>query len=90
MPVSGENIKIKNTIFGFEKRINEMHLEFEKYHAGVEKVMPDWEGLERDLIVFSRRKVVDLALSKQLDRVMYKFQNRKKIWLKWVEEFHKT
>ncbi|MBW1667606.1 MAG: hypothetical protein JRJ66_06050 [Deltaproteobacteria bacterium] len=50
--------------------------------------MPDWESLERQLIVFSRRKLIDLELSRHLDRVLYKFQNRKKIWLKWVQEFH--
>mgnify|MGYP001056454012 CR=1 FL=1 len=27
-------------------------------------------------------------LSKQLDRLQYKFQNRKKIWLRWLEESH--
>jgi hypothetical protein len=51
--------------------------------------MPDWEKLERDLLVFSRRKLFDLELSKHLERVLYKFQTRKRIWLKWAEEFQK-
>ena len=28
-------------------------------------------------------------LSKHLERIMFKFQNRKKIWLNWVEEVHR-
>jgi len=90
MLISEENLKAKNRILGFEKMIDEMHIDFQKYQRGVETKRPDWERLERDLIVFSRKKVYDLELSKQLDRVLFKFQNRKKIWLKWIEEFHKA
>ena len=88
MLISEENLKTRNAILGFEKRINDMHLGFEKYHAGVENVMPNWEDIERELLRFSRRKILDLELSQHLDRLMYKLQNRKKIWLKWVEEAH--
>ena len=65
-----------------------MHLAFQRYRVGDEKKVPDWENVERDLIAFSRRRIFDIELSKQLDRVMYKFQNRKKIWLTWLEEYH--
>lgn len=88
MLLSKENKAIRDGIDKLEVRVEAMHLAFQKYQAGEENRMPDWEGLERDLIVFSRRKIFDLALSKNLDRVMYKFQNRKKIWLKWAEEVH--
>ena len=90
MLISEENLKARNSILDFEKRIDEMHLGFQKYLKRLETRMPDWERLEKDLISFSRKRVYDLELSKQLDRVLYKFQNRKSIWLKWVEEFHRT
>jgi hypothetical protein len=90
MLISEENLKIRNKIFDFDKKIEEMHLDFQKYHQGIETKMPDWERLERDLIVFSRRRLYDLELSKHLERVLYKFQNRKRIWLKWAEEFQTT
>ena len=89
MLISEENLKNRNRILGFEKAIEEMHLRFQKYLQRTETRMPDWEKLERDLIIFSRRKLYDLELSKQLERVLYKFQTRKKIWLKWVDEFHR-
>jgi hypothetical protein len=89
MLISDENLKIRNAIFDFDRRIELMHLDFQKYSQGLEARMPDWEKLERDLIVFSRRKLIDLELSKNLERVLYKFQTRKRIWLKWAEEFHK-
>ena len=88
MLLSKDTQVIRDGINQLEKRVEEMHLAFQKYRAGEEKKMPEWERLERDFIAFSRRKIFDLRLSKNLDRVMYKFQNRKKIWLKWVEEFH--
>ena len=89
MLISGENLKVRNAIFDFEKRIDEMQLAFEKYYADIEPVMPDWERLERDLLSFSRKRIIDLELSKHMERILYKFQNRKKIWLSWVEEVHK-
>jgi len=79
-----ENLEIRNKILGFEKRIEEMHLEFGRFRHGDRETMPDWQGLEREIFVFSRRKIFDLELSKNLDRVMFKFQNRKKI----NKEFH--
>ncbi|MEJ2725568.1 MAG: hypothetical protein P8175_13170 [Deltaproteobacteria bacterium] len=90
MLISDENLKIRNAIFDFDKRIDLMHLDFQKYHQGLETRMPGWEKLERDLIIFSRRKLIDLELSKHLERVLYKFQTRKKIWLKWADEFQKS
>ena len=89
MLISDENLKTRNAIFDFDRRIELMHLDFQKYSQGLEARMPDWEKLERELIVFSRRKLIDLELSKHLERVLYKFQTRKRIWLKWAEEFHK-
>jgi len=87
MLISKESQETRSSILDFEKRIEEMHLSFQKYCQGVESRMPDYERLERDLIFFSRRKIFDLELSKQLDRILYKFQNRKRIWVKWAEEF---
>ena len=88
MSLSKENINISNSIIEFEQRIEEIHVEFSKYYQGAEQKVPKWEELERDLINFSRKKIYDLGLSKNLDRVLYKFQNRKKIWLQWLEESH--
>lgn len=88
MPISQENVAIRNVIVDFEKRIEDMHSEFQRYHQGIEYKVPEWERLEVDLLQFSRKKIYDLELSKQLDRVQYKFQNRKKIWLRWLEETH--
>ena len=90
MIMSNENRDIRTSILAYERQIEEMHLAFQQYRVGQEKKMPDWEGMERALNVFSRRRIFDLELSKQLDRVMYKFQNRKKIWLAWVEEYQKA
>lgn len=89
MSVSKENIEIRDRILNFEKRIDEMHLAFQKYSQGEQYRVPNWDKLEVELINFSRYKIYDLALSNNLDRVLYKFQNRKKIWLKWVDEFHR-
>ncbi len=86
MEISQQNYEIRNRIMGFEQRIDEMHQAFYKFYNGLEPLMPDWESLERELVLYSRRKILDLELSKNLDRVLYKFQNRKKIWLKWAEE----
>ena len=88
MLISRENLEIRDSIIGFEKRTDAMQMEFYKYYHGEEPRMPDWQRLEQDLIAYSRKKIYDLELSKNLDRVLYKFQNRKKIWLRWVEEFH--
>jgi len=88
MKISKENYDIRSKIREFEKRTEEMHQDFYKYYNGLEPVMPNWEALERELVLYSRRKILDLELSKNLDRVLYKFQNRKKIWLTWVEEIH--
>jgi hypothetical protein len=89
MSVSKENIQIRNRILDFEKRIDDMHLAFQKFAQGEQYKEPEWEKLEMELITYSRNKIFDLALSKNLDRVLYKFQNRKKIWLKWVDELHR-
>ena len=87
MPISKELRETRSKILEFEKRIEEMHLDFQKYCRGLDPKMPDHERLERELLFFSRRKIFDLELSKQLDRILYKFQNRKRIWLRWAEEF---
>ena len=86
MLISKENLEIKNQIFDFERRIEDMHLEFYKYYTGEEHRLPDLQRLEQELNIFSRKKIMDIELSKNLDRVLFKFQNRKKIWLTWVEE----
>jgi len=87
MPISKELQETRSKILEFERRIEEMHLDFQKYCQGLDPKMPDHERLERELLFFSRRKIFDLELSKQLDRILYKFQNRKRIWLRWAEEF---
>jgi hypothetical protein len=87
MLISKENRSIRDAIFGFEQRIEEMHLGFQRYRAGDDPKVPQWEKLERELLIFSRKKVTDLELNKHLERVMFKFQNRKKIWLRWVDEY---
>jgi hypothetical protein len=87
---SKELKETRSKIFAFEKRIEDMHLDFQNYCQGVDPKMPDYEGLERELVLFSRRRIFDLELSKQLDRILYKFQNRKRIWLRWAEEFQQT
>ena len=86
MLISKENLKIRNVIEDFEKRIEDMHLEFDKYRCWEIQKMPEWENLEKDLFIYSKKKIFDLELTRQLDRVTHKFQNRKRIWLRWVEE----
>jgi len=86
MLISNENLEIRNQISVFERRIDNMHLEFYKYYTGEEHRLPDLQGFEREILIFSRKKITDIELSKNLERVLYKFQNRKKIWLSWVEE----
>ena len=88
MQISRQNYDIRSKIMGFEKRTEEMHQDFYKYYNGLEPRMPDWESFERELIEYSRRRITELELSKNLDRVLYKFQNRKKIWLTWHEDLH--
>jgi hypothetical protein len=88
MSITRENYEIRLYIFGLERQLDEMHLKFERYRQGLEQRMPNWEKLELDLVWYSRRKLYDLELTNQMDRVLYKFQNRKKIWLRWAEEYH--
>jgi hypothetical protein len=90
MSISKENLEIRNRILGFEQRIEEMHLAFQKYSKGIEAKKPDWERLQQDMLQFSKRKIYDFVLSKQMDRVLYKFQNRKAIWLRWIEEIQQS
>jgi len=89
MPISKELQETRSKILDFEKRIEEMHLDFQKYCQGLNPKMPEHERLERELLFFSRRKIFDFELSKQLDRILYKFQNRKRIWIRWTEEFQR-
>ncbi len=90
MSISKEILEIKNKIFGLEQRIEDMHLDFQKYCKGLETRMPDWEQLQRDLLQFSKRKIYYIVLSNQIDRVLYKFQNRKSICLRLVVDFQDT
>jgi hypothetical protein len=87
MLISKEIQETRSKILDFEKRIEEMHLDFQKYCQGLDPKMPEYEHLERELLFFSRRKIFDLELSKQLDRILYKFQTRKRIWVRWADEF---
>jgi hypothetical protein len=89
MLISKDNQAIRERLFEFDRKIEEMHLNFQKYCQGIEPKRPDCEMMERELLGFSRRRIYDLELSKQLDRILFKFQNRKKIWLRWAEEFQR-
>jgi hypothetical protein len=86
MLISPQNLEIRNQLTAFEKRIEDMHTDFYKYYTGEDFKLPNLEGLERELLIFSRKKIIDMELSRNLDRVLFKFQNRKKIWLNWAEE----
>ncbi len=88
MSISDDILELKRSIEHFDQRIERMHLEFERYLHGDLQKLPDLEGLEKELLAFSRRKIYDIQLSHQLDRVLYKLQNRKKIWMRWVEQAH--
>jgi hypothetical protein len=88
--ISKDNQAIRAKILDLDRRIEQMHLGFQKYAQGIDPKRPDLEVIEKELLTFSQRRIFDLELSKQLDRVMFKFQNRKKIWLRWVEEFQKA
>ena len=90
MLISKENRELRDAILGFERRIETMHLDFQKYRLGEADRMPGWERLEQEILMLSRRKVFDLELRNHLDRIMHKFQNRKKIWLRWAEEYQQT
>ncbi len=89
MLISKENREIRDKILSFDRRIEEMHIKFQGYRTGDETKMPEWEALEREILLFSRRKMFDLELRNHLDRVMHKIQNRKRIWLRWAEEYQK-
>jgi hypothetical protein len=89
MLISKDNQVIRDKLLDFDRRIEEMHLHFQKYSQGIEPKRPDVEAMERELLGFTRRKIYDLVLSKQLDRILFKFQNRKKIWIRWAEEFQR-
>jgi hypothetical protein len=85
MPLSEEKQRILDAIVDLDNQIDQMHVQFHKYHTLETKIRPDWARLESKLRGFSRRKIFDIQLSSQLDRILHKFQNRKKIWLSWIE-----
>ena len=89
MSVSAERLEFMKAITAFDGRIDKMHVDFQKYCKGELFRMPNWERLEMDLIQFSRRKILEIVIQKNLDRVLFKFQNRKKIWLRWADEFQR-
>jgi hypothetical protein len=89
MGILSDQTKYREAIAHFDKQIDRMHADFDKYRRGETHRMPDWQRLERDLIFFSRRKASSLELSNQLDRVLYKFQIRKRVWLQWAELFQR-
>jgi hypothetical protein len=82
--VSEERSEIIRALTSFERRIDDMHVEFQKYHHGEDNRTPDWHKLEEDLLNFSRRTFYEVVISKNLDRLLFKFQNRKKLWLSWM------
>ena len=88
--ISQKNREFRNSLSGFDQRIDKMHLDFMKYRTEELLKMPEWEKLERELLVFSRQRIFDMELSRHLDRILFKFQTRKKIWLAWVDEVHRA
>jgi hypothetical protein len=90
MLLSKESQAVRNAIFDFDRKIEAMHLEIQKFYQGTENRLPEWERLEMELLQFSRRRINELQISKNLERVLYKFQNRKRIWLRWIEEAHQS
>jgi hypothetical protein len=90
MLISQKNLEIRKAISDFDRRIEHMHAEFTRYLNGSTRRMPEWEKLEAELTMFSRTNFIkiDVSLSSQMDRVLYKFQNRKKIWLSQAKEMH--
>ena len=82
--VSDERSYMIEALSSFERRIDDMHLEFQKYNHGQASIMPNWQALEEDLLNISRRTFYEVVISKNLDRVLFKFQNRKKLWLSWI------
>ena len=69
MGILSDQTKYREAIAHFDKQIDRMHTDFDKYRRGETHRVPDWQRLERDLIFFSRRKASSLELSNQLDRV---------------------
>ena len=90
MAVSDEKLEMIKALSTFERRIEDMHVAFQKYRIGQEATMPEWQKLEEELLNFSRRKIYEVVISKNLDRLLFKFQTRKKLWLNWAEEFQGT
>jgi len=88
MLISDINQKIRGKLEKLEKNIEGMHFKFYEYYKGEAPTVPNWEEIERELLAFSQRTINDFQLSKNLDRILFKFQNRKKIWLTWIEEVH--
>jgi hypothetical protein len=90
MAVSDEKLEMIKALSTFERRIEDMHVAFQKYRIGQEATMPEWQKLEEELLNFSRRKIYEVVISKNLDRLLFKFQTRKRLWLNWAEEFQGT
>ena len=85
MGIFNDQAQYREAILLFDRQIDRMHVEFDRFRRGEIHRMPDWQRLERDLLSFSRRKPSSLELSNHLDRILYKFQARKRIWHRWVE-----
>ncbi len=90
MAISKEKAEMFDTIAKFDLGIEEMHQGFLKYKMGEADMMPDWEKLEEEIVRYSQRKIFEMEISNRLTRVLYKFQNRKKIWMKLVEEYQES
>jgi hypothetical protein len=87
MAVADEKSEMIKALSSFERRIEDMHVAFQRYRIGQEPTMPDWQKLEEELLTFSRRKIYEVVISKNLDRLLFKFQTRKRLWRTWAEEF---
>ncbi len=83
-----ENVKLGTAISDLDRRIEEMHRQFIRFHHGETHRIPDLERLEHELLLFSRKSIPAVELAVKLDRLLHKFQNRKAIWRRWTEEAH--
>ena len=88
LPPSQDQHRLRAAIAELDQRVEDMHQAFIRFHHGETYQVPDWERLERELLLFSRAPSGEVELATRMDRVLYKFQNRKQIWLKWIEQVH--
>lgn len=85
---SKTSAEVRGLMADMDRKIDEMHQEFFRYRHKEIHQIPDWQRLERDLLFLSRGKNLGAEANMRLDGILYKFQNRKRIWLQWADERH--